>query len=70
MGDGAKWIKNLTNYFKFNPNTNVIYSLDKYHLDEVCRLNMKDIWFENIKKYDLCLLGCRLDSLDTFCCCW
>lgn len=34
MGDGAKWIKNLTNYFKFNPNTNVIYSLDKYHFKQ------------------------------------
>ena len=34
MGDGAKWIKNLTNYFKFNPNSNVIYSLDKYHFKQ------------------------------------
>lgn len=26
-------------------------SLDKFHYDEVCRLNMKDKWLENINKY-------------------
>lgn len=31
MGDGAKWIKNLSNYFKFNNYTNVTFNLDRYH---------------------------------------
>lgn len=26
-------------------------SLDKFHYDEVCRLNMKDKWIENLSKY-------------------
>lgn len=34
MGDGAKWIKGLTNYFQFNNNCNVIYSLDKFHFKQ------------------------------------
>lgn len=31
MGDGAKWIKNLSSHFKFNPNTKVSFNLDKFH---------------------------------------
>lgn len=34
MGDGASWIKNLTNHFKFNSNTNVIFALDKFHFKQ------------------------------------
>lgn len=34
MGDGAKWIKNLPNYFQFNNNINVIYALDKFHFKQ------------------------------------
>lgn len=34
MGDGAKWIKSLTNYFKINKNTNVIFALDKFHFKQ------------------------------------
>ena len=34
MGDGAKWIKYLTNYFKFNKETNIIYALDKFHFKQ------------------------------------
>ena len=34
MGDGAKWIKGLTNYFQFNNNCNVIYALDKFHFKQ------------------------------------
>lgn len=31
MGDGAKWIKNLTSHFKVTPKTGVTFSLDKFH---------------------------------------
>ena len=31
MGDGAKWIRGLTNHFKVNNTTNVIFALDKFH---------------------------------------
>lgn len=34
MGDGAKWIKNLTNYFQFNNTCNVIFALDKFHFKQ------------------------------------
>lgn len=34
MGDGAKWIKNLPNYFQFNNNINIIYALDKFHFKQ------------------------------------
>ena len=34
MGDGAKWIKTLTNHFKINNETNVIFALDKYHFKQ------------------------------------
>ena len=34
MGDGAKWIKGITNYFKFNNECNVIYALDKFHFKQ------------------------------------
>lgn len=31
MGDGAKWIRNLTSHFKVNNTTNVTFNLDKFH---------------------------------------
>lgn len=34
MGDGAKWIKSLTGYFKFNKDTKVIFALDKFHFKQ------------------------------------
>jgi len=34
MGDGAGWIKNIKNYFKFTTNTNVIFGLDKFHFKQ------------------------------------
>lgn len=34
MGDGAKWIKVLPSYYKFNKNTEVIFCLDKFHLKQ------------------------------------
>ena len=34
MGDGAKWIKELANYFQFNNSCNVIYALDKFHFKQ------------------------------------
>ena len=34
MGDGAKWIRNLTSEFKINENTNVTFNLDKFHFKQ------------------------------------
>ena len=34
MGDGAKWIRNLTAHFKINDKTNVIFALDKFHFKQ------------------------------------
>lgn len=34
MGDGATWIKNLREVFKFNKNVKVIYALDKFHFKQ------------------------------------
>lgn len=34
MGDGANWIKAITNYFKFNTDCNVVYALDKFHFKQ------------------------------------
>lgn len=34
MGDGAKWIKNLPQYYKFNKDIDVIFCLDKFHLKQ------------------------------------
>jgi len=34
MGDGARWIKSVANYFKFNFDTNVIFALDKFHFKQ------------------------------------
>lgn len=31
MGDGAKWIRNLTSHFKINTTTKVTFNLDKFH---------------------------------------
>lgn len=34
LGDGAPWIKNLRNYFNYNPNIKIIQALDKYHFKQ------------------------------------
>lgn len=34
MGDGAKWIKVLPQYYKFTPDTQVYYCLDKFHFKQ------------------------------------
>src|SRR5574344_1123626 len=34
MGDGATWIRSLTDHFKVNNNTNVIFALDKFHFKQ------------------------------------
>jgi hypothetical protein len=34
MGDGAGWIKNLRNEFRFHKKINVIYGLDKFHFKQ------------------------------------
>ena len=34
MGDGARWIRTLTNHFQINNETNVIFALDKYHFKQ------------------------------------
>lgn len=34
MGDGAKWIKSLPQYYKFESTTQVFYCLDKFHFKQ------------------------------------
>ena len=34
MGDGAKWIKSLPQYYKFESTTQVYYCLDKFHFKQ------------------------------------
>ena len=34
MGDGANWIKNLPQHYKFNKDIDVIFCLDKFHLKQ------------------------------------
>lgn len=34
MGDGASWIRSLTSHFRINHNTNVVFSLDKFHFKQ------------------------------------
>ncbi len=34
MGDGARWIRNLTSHFQINNKTNVIFALDKFHFKQ------------------------------------
>jgi hypothetical protein len=34
MGDGASWIKSITNHFKFNSDTKVLFGLDKFHFKQ------------------------------------
>lgn len=48
MGDGAKWIRNLTNHFQINNNTNVIFALDKYHFKQAIHHICLDKTLENI----------------------
>ena len=48
MGDGAKWIKALPPYYKFNKDTELIFCLDKFHLKQsLHHLAMS----ENYEKY-------------------
>ena len=34
MGDGARWIRTLTNHFQFNKETNIVFALDKFHFKQ------------------------------------
>lgn len=34
MGDGAKWIKNITQHYFFNKDTNLSFNLDGYHYNQ------------------------------------
>ena len=48
MGDGAKWIRNLTSHFQINSETNIIFALDKFHFKQaihhIClNKNLEDI---------------------------
>ena len=53
--DFLKLLDDMEPYLEFDKSllSPVIFgiSLDKFHHDEVCRLNMEQQWFENIKKY-------------------
>ena len=48
MGDGAKWIRTLTNHFQINNNTNVVFALDKYHFKQAIHHICLDKSLENI----------------------
>jgi len=59
MGDGASWIKNITNSFKFTTKTEVIFGLDKFHFklaihhicqDELLKYNVTSYILNNKKK--------------------
>jgi hypothetical protein len=47
MGDGAKWIRSLTNHFQFNKNTNIIFALDKFHFKQAIHHICLNSDFEN-----------------------
>jgi len=48
MGDGAKWIRSLTNHFQITTETNVIFALDKYHFKQAIHHICLDKTLENI----------------------
>lgn len=48
MGDGAKWIRNLTNHFQITNETNVIFALDKYHFKQAIHHICLDKSLENV----------------------
>ena len=48
MGDGARWIRTLTNHFQINNETNVIFALDKYHFKQAIHHICLDKTLENI----------------------
>ena len=53
MGDGAKWIKSLPQYYKFESTTQVYYCLDKFHFKQAQRKrkSRRYITFYKIRKY-------------------
>ena len=54
MGDGAKWIKALSPYYKFTSNTKVYYCLDKFHFKQsLHHLAMSNKYEEYLLKYIL-----------------
>lgn len=48
MGDGAKWIRTLTNHFQITNETNVIFALDKYHFKQAIHHICLDKSLENV----------------------
>ena len=48
MGDGARWIRTLTNHFQITNETNVIFGLDKYHFKQAIHHICLDKTLENI----------------------
>lgn len=48
MGDGAKWIRALTNHFQFNKKTNIIFALDKFHFKQAIHHICLNPDFENL----------------------
>lgn len=54
MGDGAKWIKALTPYYKFNKDTDNIFCLDKFHFKQALHhLAMSSSYEKHLLKYIL-----------------
>lgn len=48
MGDGAKWIKSLRQWFNFNPKMDVITALDKFHFKQAVHHICLDKNLENL----------------------
>lgn len=67
MGDGAKWIKSLTPYYKFNKETENIFCLDKFHLKQALHhLAMSENYEHHLLKYILENNRTSFDTLVNF----
>src|SRR5574344_1358876 len=64
MGDGAKWIKALPQYYKFNKDIEITFCLDKFHIKQsLHHLAMSESYETYLLKF---ILGNNKESLDIF----
>jgi len=62
MGDGAKWIKALPQYYKFNKDIEITFCLDKFHLKQsLHHLAMSESYETYLLKF---ILGNNKESFD------
>lgn len=67
MGDGAKWIKTLPQYYKFTSKTEVYYCLDKFHFKQALHhLAMNSNYEKYLLNYILSNNKEAFDKLVTF----